>query len=189
VALDPPREIRTAAAAWGRETAGTGRGMRPLDVDSTHITLAFLGNRGPDEVEAIAGVMARVARPVDDLALGAPLWLPKRRPRALAIAIDRDSEALDELRADLVAGLGEAVGWKAERRAFLPHLTAVRTGRGFRPTDGPLPPTPALDFAGESVTLYRSTLSPEGARYEELATAGLARPRPNDPGKVDGRLA
>lgn len=189
MALDPPREIRTAASAWGREAAGAGKGMRPIGADSTHITLAFLGNRDPDEVEAIAEVMARVARPAEDLGLGAPLWLPKRRPRALAIAINRDSEALDELRADLVAGVAQAIGWETDGRAFLPHLTAVRMGRNFRPTESPLPPTPGLFFAGESITLYRSSLSPEGARYEELATAGLARPRPNDPGKMDGRLA
>jgi 2'-5' RNA ligase len=174
VALDPPWEVRTAAAEWGRESARTGKGMRALGADRTHITLAFLGYRDPDEAEAIAEVISGVARPVEDLALGAPLWLPKRRPRALAIAINRESGDLDELRADLVAELGRVVGWRPENRSFLPHLTAVRTGRGFRPTDGPLPPTPALDFAGESITLYRSTLSPEGARYEALASTGLA---------------
>lgn len=173
VALDPPEEVRAAAAAWGREAARTGRGMRPVDAEKTHITLAFLGYRDPAEAGVIAEAMARAAAPAGELGLGAPLWLPKRRPRSLAIAVNRESGELDELRAAMVAELAGAIGWVPEKRSFLAHLTAVRMGRGFEMGAGPLPPTPPLTFTGESLTLYRSTLSQEGARYEGLATVEL----------------
>lgn len=176
MALDPPGEIKIAAAAWGREAARTGPGMRPLDAEKTHVTLAFLGYRDPAEAGMIAEAMARVARPVGELSLGAPLWLPKRRPRSLAIAVNRRSGEIDELselRAALVGELTAAIGWEPEKRAFLPHLTVVRMGRGFQMGDVPLPPTPSLTFTGESVTLYRSELSQEGASYEGLATVEL----------------
>lgn len=176
MALDPPPEVKTAAASWGREAARTGPGMRPIDAEKTHITLAFLGYRDRAEAGMIAEAMARAAGPTGELGLGAPLWLPKRRPRSLAIAVNRESGDLDELgelRAALVAELRAAIGWEPERRAFLPYLTPVRMGRGFQMGDSPLPPTPSLTFTGASVTLYRSRLSQEGASYEGLARVGL----------------
>lgn len=174
VALDPPREVKAAVAVWGREAARTGRGMRPVDAEKTHITLAFLGYRNPNEAGVITEAMARVAAPAGELGLGEPLWLPKRRPRSLAIAVNRDSGELDEIRTALVAELASAIGWEPERRAFLPHLTAVRMGRGFEMGSDPLPPTPQLNFTGESLTLYRSTLDSAGVRYEVLAREALS---------------
>lgn len=173
MALDPPQGVKAAVAAWGREAARTGRGMRPIDAPKIHITLAFLGYRDPAEAGLIAEVLARVAAPAGELGLGAPLWLPKRRPRSLAIAVNRKSGEMDELRAALVGELTSAIGWEPERRNFLPHLTAVRMGRGFEMGSGPLPPTPPLTFTGESLSLYRSRLSQEGASYEGLATVEL----------------
>lgn len=176
MALDPPEEVKAATSAWGREAARTGKGMRPIDAEKTHITLAFLGYRDRAEAGVIAEAMARAAAPAGELGLGAPLWLPKRRPRSLAIAVNRESGEMDELgelRATLVAELAAAIGWEPERRSFLAHLTAVRMGRGFEMGSDPLPPTPPLTFTGESLTLYRSTLDSAGARYEALARETL----------------
>ena len=36
-----------------------------------------------------------------------------------------------------------------------------------------LPPTPALSFSLYAATLFRSTLRPDGARYDPLATVAL----------------
>ena len=41
------------------------------------------------------------------------------------------------------------------------------------PRERELPPTPALAFTPEGVLLYRSWLAPDGASYEELASATL----------------
>lgn len=173
VSLDPPSGAREEAAAWGREVTRTNRGLRPVSPASIHLTLAFLGTRPLAEVGLMAEAIDRALREVGELEGGAPLWLPKRRPRALALEVREASGSLEELRSDLVEGLGSLTGWEPERRGFLPHLTVGRASRGFRPNRGGLPPVPALRFLPEAITLYRSQLDPEGARYESLYTAPL----------------
>jgi 2'-5' RNA ligase len=62
-----------------------------------------------------------------------------------------------------------------ERRRFLPHVSVARV-RGRAPED-PLPDLPEMgSFDATSLTLFRSRLSPKGARYEALARASLEVP-------------
>ena len=173
ISLDPPSRAREEAATWGREVARTTRGLRPIPPGSIHLTLAFLGTRPLAEVDLLAEAIDHALREMDEIQSGAPLWLPKRRPRALALGVREASGGLEELRSELVQGLGTLAGWEPERRGFLPHLTVGRAGRGFRPSRGELPPAPSLGFLPEAITLYRSHLGSEGARYESLYTAPL----------------
>lgn len=173
ISLDPPPETREEAAAWGREAARTRRGLRPIPPESIHLTLAFLGSRPIAEVGLLAEATEGALRKVGELVGGAPLWLPKRRPRVLALEIREVAKSLEELQSRLVEDLAIRTGWEPERRTFLPHLTVGRAGRGFRPGRDELPPPPDLRFLPEAITLYRSRLGTEGARYEPLYTAPL----------------
>ncbi|MGN6217756.1 MAG: 2'-5' RNA ligase family protein [Solirubrobacterales bacterium] len=56
VALDLPDRIREGIAAWGRE-ALSDPALRPVPVESLHVTLAFLGYRPEKEVERIAAAV------------------------------------------------------------------------------------------------------------------------------------
>ncbi|HXN39630.1 MAG TPA: hypothetical protein VN892_16465, partial [Solirubrobacteraceae bacterium] len=92
VALDPPQEVCEELAAWARSVAigsgarptarHAGRPMRVLEAHSLHLTLCFLGNRPVTEIDALSGSLASCAEPVGELSVGAPLWLPPRRPRS-----------------------------------------------------------------------------------------------------------
>ena len=61
---------------------------------------------------------------------------------------------------------------RPEKRPFWPHVTLARVKRGerARPLEAAPPPEPLV---AREVTLYRSLLSPRGARYEALARAEL----------------
>ena len=173
ISLDPPSRAREEAATWGREVARTTRGLRPIPPDSIHLTLAFLGTRPLAELDLLVEAIDHALREVGEIESGAPLWLPKRRPRALALGVREESGSLEELRSVLVQGLWTVAGWEPERQGFLPHLTVGRVGRGVRPNRSKLPPAPTLKFPPETITLYRSHLGSEGARYESLYTAPL----------------
>ena len=192
VAVDPPAPVREELAAWARGAGGAltrdqGPGhvppLRLLDVDGMHVTLCFLGNRPVAEIDAIAAALESCATPAGEICLGAPLWLPPRRPRALAVEVrDRDGQ-LARLHADLREALARAIGWEAERRRFRAHVTIarVRGGRRVRGRDaGPgaqaLPATPQLSFMAETAVLYRSWLSRAGATYEPLLECPLPAP-------------
>jgi len=174
-ALDPPAEVAEELRRWARGAlrGGGERAPRVLAAESLHVTLMFLGERPFEEIDALAAALGEAAErgSACDLETGAPVWLPPRRPRALAVEVrDRDG-ALAELQRDLAAGLSAVAALQVPRR-FRAHLTLART-RAAPPAQEPLPPTPALRFTAEEVVLYRSHLEPQGARYERLAAAPL----------------
>ena len=97
VAVDPPLEVLEELAEWARRaTAGItqatsgrgGPGPRLLDPRLLHLTLCFLGSRPVADVQELGSVLEACAEHACELAVGAPVWLPRRRPRALAVAID-----------------------------------------------------------------------------------------------------
>lgn len=150
--------------------------MRLLAPELMHVTLCFLGSRPVGEIEPIATALLEISpEGLGELSLGAPLWLPRRRPRALAVELHDDQGGLARLREDVLLALSGACGFVPERRRFRPHLTVARMGgRDRGPAVGrPLVATPALTFAPEALVLYRSLLAPEGARYEALASLAL----------------
>jgi 2'-5' RNA ligase len=150
--------------------------MRLVDVEMLHVTLCFLASRPLAEVPALreaVGSAGLGAGAVDGLSLGAPLWLPPRRPRVLAVEVQDLGERLGELQRDVAREVSDAIDWQAERRRFRPHVTVARMREGAAPRNRELEPTPAVVFAGEAVTLYRSWLAPEGASYEALERVEL----------------
>lgn len=185
VAVDPPLEVCEQLAAWARDAAreakgGSGEGgLRVLDPELLHVTLCFLGNRATAEIEAIAERLGGCGGSAGELSVGAPLWLPPRRPRALAVELHDNDGRLRSLQGSVTAMLEEpggqgpdSAGGKAratKHRHFRAHVTVARMRSGAAPSKRMLPPTPALSFTFAEVTLYRSWLSPEGATYEALA--------------------
>lgn len=183
LAVDPPEQVCLELAGWARTVAAAprrgGPELRVIPAENLHMTLCFLGSRPVDEIDMLAAVPGASATEVGELSVGAPLWLPSRRPRNLTVEIHDDEDGgLEQLQRELVAELGRVVAWEPERRRFRAHLTVARV-RGREPVralpEGPqaLAATPFLRFQPESLTLYRSWLEPSGARYEALATRAL----------------
>jgi RNA 2',3'-cyclic 3'-phosphodiesterase len=168
----PPREQRPSRDSRHRAF----HGMRALGAELLHLTVSFLGSRPVEEIEPLSALVQSCAQPLmGETSLGAPLWLPPKQPRALAVEVHDDSGALGELHrslsADLeVAGLAPQSPTRGSRhRAFRPHVTVARLRRGAGPPHRTLAPTPQISFLPERLVLYRSWLSPEGASYEALA--------------------
>jgi 2'-5' RNA ligase len=194
VAADLPAAVREQLASWTRRAAaelystGAGRPLRLLDRDVLHLTLCFLGSRPVEEIAVIGSTVSTCAGGVGELSLSAPLWLGGAHPRSLAVAIHDDDGDLARLQAAVSDAICDTTDWEPERRRFRAHVTVARTRgrtggrRARRPIAGwnpvgdrfILPATPQLRFSPESVTLYRSWLSPEGATYEAVATCGLS---------------
>lgn len=180
VAVDLPALVRERLAGWAKTALGAvfaGHSAMPrlIGPDSMHLTLCFLGNRPTSEIRALGDAVGACGRTVGELSLGAPLWLPPRRPRALAVEVRDDDGQLHELKDDVLDALGAVseADLGAERRRFRPHVTVARLRERTRPRERGLAPTPALSFAPESLALYRSFLARDGARYEALASVAL----------------
>lgn len=181
VALELPSAVVAALVAWRTPLLRDARwehALRPVAPEALHVTLCFLGSRPESAIEPLAELVEACGSPAggaaSGLALGEPLWLPRRRPRVLAIALDDRHGALGALQHRLVERLSEG-GWhEPEARPYLPHVTVARVrGEGPAAHDR-LSGVPPLVFDGAAITLFRSRLSPAGARYEPLARSVLA---------------
>lgn len=184
IAVDPPDSVRDELAGWARAALrgsgarkGGGACPRVLDPDLLHVTLCFLGDRPVSEIDLLSYQLAACGGPVGELSLGAPVWLPTRHPRALAVELHDQEGGLARLHAATLAAVAEVSGEQHDtggdsghRRSFRAHVTVARMGRGAAPRERVLPPTPSLSFVPRELMLYRSWLSPEGAGYEALAS-------------------
>ena len=173
LALDLPEEGRAALASWRDELVAGRDDLRPVRPEALHVTLVFLGWQD----ESAAGRIAEAAfgalpdGPAPRLAAGGVRPLPPRDPRLFALDLDDEDGRAERLQAGASAAL-EAEGWyRPEKRPFWPHVTLARVKRGVRRAP-PLPEEPGPPgepFEAAVVTLYRSTLRPQGSIYEVLA--------------------
>lgn len=173
VALDLPGEVRDALVSWRSEAVPDLAGLRLLPSDRLHVTLCFLGSRPEHEVEPIAAACKVLeGATLPGLRLAEAIWLPRRRPRALAVAIADPHESLAAAHRALAGALAD---WYApEQRPFLGHATVARVGRGTRVPPEPPSPPPPVELSAQRVTLYRSRLQRTGARYEALTSVALS---------------
>ncbi len=190
VALDIPEEIRARLARFEdglRNFAPDVRWVRP---ETFHVTLKFIGEQKPEQVEAIKRELAAIQIAPFEVAFRACGFFPNARsPRVFWVGIHAD----DSL-ARLAAAVDEAVartGIPRETDAFQPHLTLARSGSGRpRPRAGEHPsaqlarlagkldPLPEPDFGAMTAReffLYLSELHPAGARYTKLQSFPLGK--------------
>ena len=169
--MDLPEDARAALASW-REQAFAGRDdVRLVAVATLHVTLVFLGWMAEKEIPRIVE-LTRTAIPASEppvLAGAGAKPLPPRRPRLFALDLSDDGGRGVAVQASVSDALEAAKLYKPEKRPFWPHITLARVKRNaFAPPLQPDPPPPTEPWQAASVTLYRSTLLPQGARYDAL---------------------
>ena len=178
VAIELPVEVTEPLVRWGKEVVGCcgpwPRRPRVLGEQALHLTLCFLGSRPTAEIPLLADVLEPCGEYEGELSLGAPIWLPPRRPGSLAIEVHDSGGSLASLQSAVVEALRSACDWQPRPGRYRPHITVIRSRDGAGASEGVLPATPRLRFTPEAMVLYRSHLDRAGARYEPLATFRLA---------------
>jgi len=173
VALDLPAPARAALAAF-RAAAADPEVWRPVPDEALHLTLAFLGHRPESDVERIAAVLRAAPAHAPRLALGRALALPPKRPRVLTAEVEDPHGSLRALQAAVSQDLAARRLYTPEERPYRPHATVARLRPDAKARRAELPDPEPLEFRGEALTLYRSQLRREGARYEALASMPLS---------------
>jgi 2'-5' RNA ligase len=157
LALWPTPDVREQLREW-RELWTWPRGAAPVHTDKLHLTLHFLGNQPSENVPALRDGLAVPFSPFR-LQLGvAELW---HNGIAVLSPLSAPRELLD-LHAALSGAL-PGVGLQPEARAYRPHVTMARRGRGAEvPQSGP-----AIDWAIDHYTLVESKTG-DGSGYTVL---------------------
>jgi 2'-5' RNA ligase len=171
VALEPCEEDRAELAVW-RDRVVSGRDdLRPSSAATLHLTLAFLGRRPEAEIPAIARAALGAVKDLKP-ALLRPVHvvsIPRRgAPRLFALDLEDEDGRGAAIQAAAGGALARAGLWKPEERPWWPHLTLARV-RARRRAEPLVAAEPAPGpVRAPLVTLYRSTLRPEGAQYDPL---------------------
>ncbi|WP_301663777.1 RNA 2',3'-cyclic phosphodiesterase [Methanoculleus frigidifontis] len=139
-----------------------------------HITLKFLGEVDPAQIEPIVQALRTIAADPFEVTLGCAVCNPPKRPRVVWCDI-MDAGKSAELAARVDAAL-EPLGFPREKRPFRPHVTLTRV----KEFDSSLlrqvectPRDPVGTFTVEKITLKKSSLTPRGSIYEDLAEVAL----------------
>ena len=169
VAIRPPKPVRAQLL----ELMGGVAGARWQSDEQLHLTLRFIGEVDARVADDIDIALRSVRHPPFELALaGLGAFDRRGQPTALWAGV-APHEPLKALHRKIDQALARA-GIEPERRAFHPHITLARFGRG----GGAPPLQPLLESAGgvssapfavEDFRLYESTLTPAGAVYTAAA--------------------
>ncbi len=185
IGIDLDNEIRNRIARVLEGVRGFAPEARWVRPESLHVTLKFIGEQKPEQVEAIRERLRRVEGPSIEIRIAGYGFFPTARsPRVFWVGIEAGPE-LAQLAVDIDAAVSE-LGIPREERAFSPHLTLARGGGGsgspkwrkgdrpnsdFAVVDKHLAAMPALDFGAMTARefiLYQSQLSPGGSKYTKL---------------------
>lgn len=156
--IDPP--VQHAIARWREQTmlpAG-----RAVVAANFHITLHFLGDITPRQLDRVCVEAGQIRAPTFELRIDTPGYFP--RPGIFWLGPAEPPGALGELATALRKASNKA-SIKTARKPFEPHITLFRNCRA-RP---PLPTqTPDFHLDCNGFTLFQSLTNPKGVRYEPV---------------------
>jgi 2'-5' RNA ligase len=183
--LEIPREIAQSLSFLG----GGLPGARWIDAENYHITLRFIGDTDFRTADELVNALSRVQRGPLSLRLNGLDAFGGNKPHSIYACVER-SQALFELQAEHER-IAQRIGFRAEGRKFLPHVTIARLRGAKGPDVGHYLSlrgffsTPA--FNASSFVLFSSKDSIGGGPYiieERFPLAGrkplqpLEQPRP-----------
>jgi RNA 2',3'-cyclic 3'-phosphodiesterase len=157
------------------ESAGPGRRLRWTAPESWHITLQFLGDATPEQLECLKERLGGVRAAAVPVRLGELGCFDRAGVFFADVTVSPQLAALERC---VVAATGPC-GFPAEARPFHPHITLARSkgqGRGteLRGLRAKVPGQPAFTrFLAKEFVLYESHLGDGGARYEARMRVAL----------------
>lgn len=182
IAIELPEEIRTILSSIQDKLKQTHADVKWVKPENIHLTLKFLGEIEQDLVKKIQSILAEITQENASFSLylshlGA---FPKPQyPRVIWIGVTNDQTVIkiaEHLEKELLK-----IGLPAESRPFSTHITLGRVRSGlnrklltekieFLNKEFASPPP---EFKVLSLTLFKSTLTPQGPIYEIISSHPL----------------
>ncbi len=180
--VDLPPPAKEVCHRFSRELKKTGADVKWVEEENFHVTLKFLGDVTEDRIQEVAdscGALTAKQCGFSFSLSGLGAFPSASAPRILWIGIEASEKPFERLAQGLEETLSR-IGFRKEERAFHPHVTIGRV----RSSHNRVPLIEALhehrngisvpDLTARAVTLFASTLTPQGAVYTALATLPLA---------------
>ena len=177
------RQIESLQNSWRSVLPGTA--VRWTKADQLHLTLKFLGDLETSRVNELIQALrhsAQSSAPMELAAQGAGVFPNLRCPRVLWVGIQDAEGVLPVLHQSIDAAVS-GFGRSESSGPFAGHITLGRLRDDARFISSLV--TDLVAKAGEkkfgqwttrSIELFRSELSPEGARHTQVAELALGTP-------------
>jgi 2'-5' RNA ligase len=158
--------------------------VRWVATENVHLTLKFLGDVSPSNVEFLIQMLRKEAENVHGFTIhltGLGLFPSLKRPRVIYVGIHAPA-GLEAIQRGIEAA-SRRLGYAPEERHFSPHLTLGRVRQNLsaveqqkirqsiESTQVDVPGTARVD----SVHLYKSELKPTGSVYTRIYSAPLKK--------------
>jgi 2'-5' RNA ligase len=185
IAIELPQQIKEALAGIQNKLKESGADVKWVEPNNIHLTLKFLGEINDGQLEKLTEIIEDAAKDkqsfeVNISSIGA---FPKiDYPRVIWVGIDKGDRETKAIAKELEDRI-QKIGIPKEDRAFSSHITIART-RSTLNRDKLVQGLKALsqDFGRENweftvtkITLFKSTLTPNGPIYEVLKEARLIK--------------
>jgi 2'-5' RNA ligase len=179
IALELSDEIRSELSRMIDILKRSDADVKWMKPGSIHLTLKFLGYVDEEKIPVISGRLKDIASGAKpfDVTLGGIGVFPKwEYVKVLWVGLDDRADRVKEL-AGRTEDIMSSEGFEREERAFSPHLTLGRVRTAKRKKElkelaDSIKVNPSSSRISK-VVLFKSELTPHGAIYTELASAGL----------------
>jgi 2'-5' RNA ligase len=180
IAVELPPAVTFLLGKVQEDLKSKGIRAKWVKPENIHLTLKFLGNVSPDDIEkinrAMAGAVGSFAG-INLIAKGVGVFPGMRRPRVIWVGLGGQIQLLLDMQRALENSL-EPLGFKREKRSFKGHLTLGRIRKTIQPSRirqimQEYAALTSEEFTVSRITLFKSELKPTGAVYSQLQQAAL----------------
>lgn len=172
-ALDLPDAVRRRYAALQAPDALDARWTAP---EQFHVTVRFIGDADADQANDYEHALEQIKAPsAECVPYGLDVLPSRRHPRVLIVGLERHASLLSVYRS--VSDTLEAHGLNPESRTYRPHVTLARlndvTAEEVHQFLDEQASVPLPSFTAETLSLYESTLTDDGAVHERRSAVPL----------------
>ena len=178
IALEVPAEIQQALGVVQDELGSGQDKIKWIALRNIHLTLKFLGQVPEADLSTVKTLIAEAAKKgsvIQAVIKGVGAFPSARAPRVVWAGITAGGEEIKQLSAFLEEGLAK-LGFPEEKRSFKPHLTLgrvkyIKDPAAFIEKMGGFKEKIIGKIRINSISLFKSTLTPKGSIYEVLYKA------------------
>ena len=180
IAIELSPAVRAELATLQKQLKASGADVTWVAPGNIHLTLKFLGNISSEQVAAVTALLETTARQFARFSfkLGTLGVFPREQsPRVIWVAVREPRGIIPKIVSILEDELNQ-IGFAKEERDFTPHITIGRVKSPLNKIhliDKLKTVTVAEPVTQEvtALTLFKSTLTPQGPLYQPLAEISL----------------
>ena len=167
LAIEIPGEVKKYLKTVIKNIAPYTDGVRWVKEQGQHITLKFFGEIGEDNAEKIREAVLPAAgkHRAFMVATGEISAFPdKRKARVIVVTLENGIDNIKDLFNDIEKNIS-LLGFEKEKRGFIPHITIGRRKMPAPLLEKAIIKLDRMEIPVNSVVLFKSTLTQEGAIY------------------------